>query len=87
MEDWHVYILSCADGTLYTGCAKNAEKRLATHNSGRGAKYTKGRGPLTPVYLEYLPDRSSAARREAAVKKLTREKKLELIASGLNRLR
>ena len=82
-----IYILQCGDGTLYTGWTNDFEKRLRAHRSGRGAKYTKGRGPLTPVYLEYLPDRSSAARREAAVKKLTREKKLELIASGLNRLR
>ena len=81
-----VYILKCGDGTLYTGWTNDFEKRLKTHRSGKGAKYTRGRTPLTPVYLEYLPDKSTAVKREAAVKKLTRKKKLLLIASASNEL-
>ena len=77
--DAYVYILKCRDGSLYTGWTNNIEKRLAAHNSGAGAKYTKGRGPVTLVYLEKLPDRSAALRREAAIKKLTRQQKKELI--------
>lgn len=77
--DAYVYILKCRDGSLYTGWTNNIEKRLAAHNSGAGAKYTKGRGPVTLVYLEKLPDRSAALRREAAIKKLTRQQKKDLI--------
>ena len=79
MDDWYVYILSCADGTLYTGCAKNAEKRLATHNSGRGAKYTRSRLPVTMVYCENVAGKSNALQREAAIKKMSRKEKLALI--------
>lgn len=79
-----VYILRCKDGTLYTGWTNDFEKRLAAHNSGKGAKYTKGRGPVTPVYLEYLPDRETALRREAAIKKLPLKKKQQLIMSPVN---
>lgn len=82
-----VYILKCGDGTLYTGWTNDFEKRFKAHSQGRGAKYTRGRGPLTAVYLEYLPDKIAATRREAAIKKLTRPKKLKLIASGTNALR
>ena len=81
-----VYILKCGDGSLYTGWTNHFEKRLAAHRSGTGAKYTRGRGPLTPFYLEYMPDKSSALRREAAIKKLPREKKLLLRYSPLNAL-
>lgn len=81
-----VYILRCGDGSLYTGWTNRFEKRLAAHRNGTGAKYTRGRGPLTPFYLEYMPDKSSAIRREAAIKKLPREKKLLLQYSPLNRL-
>lgn len=81
-----VYILKCGDGSLYTGWTNHFEKRLAAHRSGTGAKYTRGRGPLTPFYLEYMPDKSSAIRREAAIKKLPREKKLLLRYSPLNAL-
>ena len=79
-----VYILKCSDGTLYTGWTNDIMKRIRVHNSGRGAKYTRSRTPVTPVYLEYMPDKSSAVRREAAIKKLTRQKKLMLIASSSN---
>ena len=74
-----VYILRCADNTLYTGVAADVEKRVGQHNSGQGAKYTRGRGPVMVVYRELCPDRSAALRREAAIKKLTRLQKAELI--------
>lgn len=77
-----VYILRCADGTLYTGYTPNIEKRLAVHNSGHGAKYTRTRTPVTLVYTETYTSKSEALRREAAIKKLTREQKLTLIEQG-----
>lgn len=73
-----VYILRCADNTLYTGIAADVEKRVEQHNNGTGAKYTRGRGPVTPIYRELCPDRSTALRREAAIKKLSRQEKLAL---------
>ena len=76
---WWVYILRCGDGTLYTGTAADVERRLAAHRRGRGAKYTRGRGPLAVVYREACPDRGAALRREAAVKRLSREEKLRLM--------
>ncbi len=76
---YEVYILLCHDGTLYTGIARDAEKRLAVHNSGQGAKYTRSRLPVRLVYRETQPDKSSALRREAAIKKLSRADKLLLI--------
>ncbi len=79
MKQWCVYILRCGDGTLYTGSTDDFARRLAAHSSGRGAKYTRGRGPLVPVYREDCADRSAALRREAAVKRLTRAQKLRLI--------
>lgn len=78
MSYW-LYILRCGDDTLYTGTTPDVERRLALHRSGKGAKYTRGRGPLTLVYREELPDRSAALRREIAVKKLSRAEKLALI--------
>ena len=76
---WFVYILRCADGTLYTGSTTDVEKRLAVHNSGSGAKYTRARRPCTLAYCEEAADRRAALRREAAIKKLTRTEKLALI--------
>lgn len=81
-----VYILSCKDGTLYTGWTNDFEKRLAAHNSGKGAKYTRGRRPVNPVYLEFFPDKIAATRREATIKKLPLQKKRQLIASAQNQL-
>lgn len=75
-----VYMLRCGDGSLYTGWTNDMEKRLAAHQKGSGAKYTRGRGSVTLVYLEELPDRSSAMKREAAIKKLSRQQKEALIA-------
>jgi len=76
--DWQVYILECADGSLYTGIARDLETRLTAHNNGSGAKYTRGRGPVKLVYQESAADRSTALRREALLKRLPRADKLEL---------
>ena len=76
---WWVYMLECRDGTLYTGCTDDIPRRLAAHNSGRGAKYTRGRGPVTLRYCEGAMDKPAALRREAALKRLSRVEKLRLI--------
>lgn len=76
---WFVYMLRCGDGSLYTGCTDDVARRLAVHQSGKGAKYTRSRPPVTLAYQEELPDKSSALRREAAIKRLTRRQKLALI--------
>jgi len=79
---YYVYILECSDKTLYTGIATDIERRLDEHNnSDKGAKYTKIRRPLKLVYSEKSENRSSASKREYEIKKLSREKKLELIGS------
>jgi putative endonuclease len=75
----YCYIVECADGTYYTGWAIDPEKRLKVHNSGRGAKYTKMRLPVKLVYVEEQPDRVAAMKRERAIKKMTREKKQNLV--------
>ena len=76
---WQVYILKCADGSLYTGITTNIEQRLTVHNAGTGAKYTRGRLPVTLVYAEPAEGRATASQREAAIKKLGRAAKLCLI--------
>lgn len=81
-----VYMLRCKDGSLYTGWTNDLEHRLAMHNSGRGAKYTHGRGPLELVYSEELPDKEAALRRECAIKKLRREQKLALLQTWQARI-
>ena len=80
---WSVYILKCADGTLYTGITPDLPRRLATHETGKGAKYTKGRGPFEMIFSESHPNKSSAARREAEIKSLNRNQKLNLVAQKL----
>ncbi len=77
-KPWRVYILRCGDGTLYTGIAVDVQKRLKMHRSGKGAKYTRGRGPLELVYEETCEGKSQALRRELAIKALTREEKEHL---------
>lgn len=77
--NWFVYILECSDSTLYTGMTDNIEKRLAVHNSGKGAKYTRSRLPVRLCFKEECESRSAALRREAQIKKLTRNQKLGLI--------
>lgn len=78
----YVYMLKCCDGSLYTGWTNDIKKRFAAHCAGRGAKYTRGRGPLTLVYLEIFDDRTDAQRREAAIKRLKRAEKLMLVSDG-----
>ena len=74
-----VYIVECADQTLYTGWTNNLEQRLKAHNTGRGAKYTRSRCPVRVVYVEPQPDQAAAQRREIAIKRLRRSEKLRLI--------
>jgi putative endonuclease len=75
---WFVYLVRCRDGSLYTGISTDVPARLAKHNLGRASRYTRGRTPVTLVHLERRPSRSSALRREAAIKALSRSKKLSL---------
>lgn len=78
---WHVYILQCADTTLYTGIARDLQKRLRQHNGQQtgGPRYTRGRRPVRLVWSDVVPDHSAALQREAAIKKLSRGEKLRLI--------
>lgn len=78
-KGWKLYILRCGDGSLYTGITNNLEKRLEAHRAGKGAKYTRGRGPLELVYREDCADHSAALKREIEIKALPREEKLKLI--------
>lgn len=80
VKQWELYILECGDGTLYTGITDDFAHRFAAHSAGKGAKYTRGRGPLTVRYRESCPDKSAALKREIAVKRLPREEKLALCA-------
>ena len=74
-----VYMVECADGSLYTGWTTDPDRRIKEHNDGRGALYTRWRRPVELRYLEEAPDRSAAQRRENAIKKLSRQKKLSLV--------
>ena len=76
---WSVYIIQCADKTLYTGITNNLSNRLIMHESGAGAKYTKGRGPFKLVYQENFENRSLSTKREGEIKKLNKQKKEMLI--------
>jgi putative endonuclease len=80
-EHWYVYILKCADGTLYTGVTTDVARRVEEHNEGElGAKYTRAKRPVVLAYQEAHASRSIACKREAALKRLTRTQKLALIA-------
>lgn len=83
LSDWHVYILRCADGSLYTGVATDLDRRLKQHNGELvgGARYTRGRRPVELVWAESCADRGEAQQREAALKALSREDKLRLLAA------
>ncbi len=81
-DTWYVYILRCGDGTLYTGIAPDVAARLEVHRSGKGAKYTRGRGPLELVYTEEYETKSAALKREYAIKRLPRQKKLALLSQS-----
>lgn len=77
---WQVYVLRCGDGSLYTGIARDALARLRQHEAGKGARYTRGRGPLVMVLLEPAASHGDALRREAAIRKLGRAGKEALIS-------
>ena len=78
-QNWSVYLLRCSDGTLYTGIAIDVASRLKTHNEGKGAKYTRVRLPVALLYQENCLTHGDALRRERAIKRLSRAKKLALI--------
>jgi putative endonuclease len=81
---YFVYIVRCRDGTLYTGITRDVNRRIIEHNSGRGAKYTRGRGPVELLSSVRVGDRSSALRLELLVKRQPRAKKLETLIAGVN---
>jgi putative endonuclease len=83
---WSVYILLCTDESLYTGISNDVARRFEQHLSSKGAKYFRGRQPKELVYLENGHTRSSASKREAAIKKLPRTQKLQLLSSTENQL-
>jgi putative endonuclease len=78
MAAWFVYVVRCRDGTLYTGISRDVAARLAKHNQGKGARYTRGRGPVALVHSERTSSHAAALRREAAIKRLPRTEKLAL---------
>jgi putative endonuclease len=82
MTDWYVYIVRCADRSLYTGIATDVTARIAKHNQGKGAKYTRGRRPVKLVYQEHAGSRSAALKREIAIKHLTPAAKRQLAKTG-----
>lgn len=84
--NWQVYMILCSDDSLYTGITTDVDRRFTQHIDGRGAKYFRGRAPLRVVYLETEHDRSSAGRREVAIKKMSPAEKRRLINSPLNQL-
>jgi predicted GIY-YIG superfamily endonuclease len=84
---WFVYVVRCADETLYTGVTTDVKRRLAEHNDGCGARYTRSRGPVALVYREKAVDRSAALKREHAIKRMTLVDKQKLIAKRTRRKR
>ena len=80
-KQWVVYMLQCGDGSLYTGITDDFDKRIKAHRDGKGAKYTRGRGPLTLRYMEQCETHGDALRREYAIKQLPRPEKLKLCES------
>lgn len=82
MSAWFVYVVRCRDGTLYTGISRDLGARLAKHNQGKGARYTRGRGPVALVHSECCSGQAEALRREAAIKALPRPQKLLLVEAG-----
>ena len=80
--NWIVYILKCADGTLYTGITNDLDRRILEHEAGHGAKYTRGRGPFELVYNEICNGRGEASKREIEIKSLNRERKLRLVSNN-----
>ncbi|ELZ45308.1 excinuclease ABC subunit C [Halorubrum coriense DSM 10284] len=82
VADHHVYVIECADGTLYTGYTTDVERRVAEHDAGEGAKYTRGRTPVTLRHVESFDSKSAAMSREYAIKSLSRTEKERLIGEG-----
>lgn len=80
----YVYMIECADNSLYTGWTTDIEKRFKAHCEGKGAKYTRGRGPLKLVYWEEFQDKKLAMKREYKIKKLTKSEKLQLINKAIS---
>ena len=80
MARWFVYVVRCRDGSLYTGISNDLPGRVAAHNAGTGARYTRARRPVEVVHVEGKRSRSTAQRREAIIKSLSRAEKLALIA-------
>lgn len=80
--DWRVYVVECADGSLYTGIARDVTARVAQHNEGAGARYTRSRLPVTLVHVEPAPDRSAALRREYEIKQMPAPRKRQLVAAS-----
>ena len=78
-KKWYLYVLRSGDGTLYTGITTDVQARFAQHQAGKGAKYTRGRGPLEVVYTEECEDHSAALKRELAIKALSREEKEKML--------
>lgn len=76
---WYLYILRCGDGSLYTGITTDVQTRLDAHRAGKGAKYTRGRGPLELIHSETCGDHSAALKRECQIKALPRAEKMKLI--------
>ncbi len=83
---WGVYILRCGDGTLYTGITDDLSRRLTAHRAGKGAKYTRGRGPLELLFWQLCQDHSAALKREWEIKHMSRSKKLALIETSAENL-
>jgi putative endonuclease len=86
-KGWLAYLLRCRDGSLYAGATNDVARRLLAHNSGKGARYTRSRRPVRLVFMVRARDRSDALRREAALKRLSRAEKLELLLKPAARTR
>ncbi len=84
---WFVYVVRCRDGSLYTGISNDVARRISTHNAGRGARYTRSRGPVELIHVERKRSRSTAQSREARIKALSRAQKLALVAASAARSR
>ncbi|MEM9776618.1 MAG: GIY-YIG nuclease family protein [Chloroflexota bacterium] len=81
---WHIYLIRCADNSLYTGITTDVERRFRTHSAGKGAKYVKARRPLKLVFQQEIGDRSLASKVEYAVKQLTKRQKERIVLEGLD---
>lgn len=78
-KQWCVYMVQCSDESIYTGITNNIAERVAAHNAGKGAKYTRSRLPVFPIWVKYVPNKSEAAKLEAKIKKMKRDQKIALI--------